>query len=163
VKLAAAGKIVSGFDVATMLALGADWCNAARSFMFALGCIQSRSCHTDECPTGIATQNALRQRGLDVEDRANRVTNFHRATIQSLAELIGAAGLDRPSQLTALDFMIRDDKGQPVPLSSVYPEIDAGVLLDPTDVRYSLVPAVYRSAWEIASADRFKGSSERYR
>jgi glutamate synthase domain-containing protein 2 len=79
-----------------MLALGADWCNAARSFMFALGCIQSRSCHTDECPTGIATQNALRQRGLDVADRASRVANFHQATVQSLGELIGSAGLDHP-------------------------------------------------------------------
>jgi glutamate synthase domain-containing protein 2 len=163
VRLAVAGKIVSGFDVATMLALGADWCNAARSFMFALGCIQSRSCHTDECPTGIATQNALRQRGLDVADRASRVANFHQATVQSLGELIGSAGLDHPSQLTARDFMIRDDKGQPVPLSAVYPEIEIGALLDPTDVRYSAAPAVYRSAWEIASASRFKGSSERSR
>jgi len=163
VRLAVAGKIVSGFDVATMLALGADWCNAARSFMFALGCVQSRSCHTDECPTGIATQNALRQRGLDVEDRANRVANFQRATVQSLGELIGAAGLDHPSQVTARDLMIRDDKGQPAPLSSVYPEIDIGVLLDPTDTRYSAVAAVYRSAWERASSDRFKGVSEGYR
>jgi len=146
-----------------MLALGADWCNAARSFMFALGCIQSRSCHTDECPTGIATQNALRQRGLDVADRASRVANFHQSTVQSLGELIGSAGLDRPSQLTARDFMIRDDTGKPVPLSTVYPEIEIGALLDPTDVRYSTVPAMYRSAWEIASTSRFKGSSERSR
>jgi hypothetical protein len=59
--------------------------------------------------------------------------------------------------------MIRDDKGQPVPLSAVYPEIEIGALLDPNDVRYSAVPVVYRSAWEIASASRFKGSSERSR
>jgi glutamate synthase domain-containing protein 2 len=159
IRLAVAGKIVSGFDVATMLALGADWCNAARSFMFALGCIQSRSCHTDECPTGVATQNALRQRGLDVADRANRVVNFHRATVQSLGELIGAAGLDSPAQLKAGSFMIRDDKGQPVPLSSMYPEIDHRVLLDPSHTGYVALPAIYRVAWEKSSADRFKGSA----
>jgi len=159
VRLAVAGKIVSGFDLATMLALGADWCNAARSFMFALGCIQSRSCHTDECPTGVATQNALRQRGLDVADRAARVANFHRATVQSLGELIGAAGLHSPSQLTARAFMIRDDKGRPVPLSLMYPETDHGVLLDSADARYAAVAAMYRDAWETSSADRFKVTS----
>jgi glutamate synthase domain-containing protein 2 len=161
VRLAVAGKIVSGFDVATMLALGADWCNAARSFMSALGCIQSRSCHTDECPTGVATQNALLQRGLDVADRAVRVANFHRATVHSLGELIGAAGLHSPSQLTARHFMIRDDKAQPVPLSLMYPEIDHGVLLDPADVSDAAVAAVYRNAWEMSSADRFKEPSPR--
>lgn len=91
------------------------------------------------------------------------MANFQRATVQSLGELIGAAGLDHPSQLTARDFMIRDDRGQPMPLSSVYPEIDIGVLLDPTNTRYSSVAAVYRSAWEMASADRFKGASELHR
>ncbi|MCA3341183.1 MAG: FMN-binding glutamate synthase family protein, partial [Roseomonas sp.] len=64
IKLGASGKIASAFDVARALALGADWCNAARGFMFAIGCIQSLSCHTDHCPTGVATQDPTRQRAL---------------------------------------------------------------------------------------------------
>ena len=62
IKLGASGKIVSAFDIASVLAIGADWANAARGFMFAIGCIQSQSCHTNKCPTGVATQDALRQR-----------------------------------------------------------------------------------------------------
>ncbi len=57
IKLGASGKIISAFDIARVLALGADWCNSARGFMFALGCIQSQSCHTDRCPTGVSTQD----------------------------------------------------------------------------------------------------------
>jgi glutamate synthase domain-containing protein 2 len=157
VKLGAAGKIVTGFDAATMLALGADWCNAARSFMFALGCIQSRACHTDECPTGVATQNALRQRGLDVADRAKRVASFQRATVHSLFELLGSAGLDSPTKLRARHFMMRDSNGQPVPLSSRYPEIESGALLDTASPAYAALPAILRSSWEMARADQFSG------
>ena len=60
IKLGASGKIVSAFDIARVMALGADWCNSARGFMFALGCIQSQSCHTDRCPTGVSTQDRVR-------------------------------------------------------------------------------------------------------
>ena len=159
VKIGAAGKVVSGFDVAILLAIGADWCNAARSFMFALGCIQSRTCHTDECPTGVATQNARRQRGLDVGEKALRVMNFQRATVQSLAELLGAAGLETPEELHARHFMTRDSQGQPVPLSSIYPEIDHGVFLESGGASFAALPALYRSSWAVASADRFGAAS----
>ncbi len=80
-RLAASGKIVSAFDIACVLALGADWANSARAFMFAVGCIQSQSCNTNRCPTGVATQDALRQRALVVDDKAQRVRNFHRNTL----------------------------------------------------------------------------------
>ena len=85
VKLGASGKIVTAFDIVRTLALGADWCNSARGFMFALGCIQSQSCHTDRCPTGIATQDKLRQRALVVPDKAERVANFHRNTLKAVS------------------------------------------------------------------------------
>ena len=104
IKLGASGKIISAFDIARVLALGADWCNSARGFMFALGCIQSQSCHTDRCPTGVSTQDKSRQRALVVPDKAERVYNFHRATIESLAELVGAAGLDHPPQFARRIF-----------------------------------------------------------
>jgi len=80
VKVGAAGKIITAFDIVRAMALGADWCNAARGFMFAVGCIQSQSCHTDRCPTGVATQDPTRQRALVVPDKIERVANFHRAT-----------------------------------------------------------------------------------
>jgi glutamate synthase domain-containing protein 2 len=68
IKLGASGKIVSAFDIARAMALGADWCNAARGFMFELGGIPSQSCHTDGCPVGVATQDPTRQRALVVDD-----------------------------------------------------------------------------------------------
>ena len=69
IRLGVSGKIANAFDMACAMALGADWCNAARGFMFALGCIQSLSCHTDRCPTGVATQDKTRSRALVVEDK----------------------------------------------------------------------------------------------
>src|SRR5262245_6851189 len=76
IRLGGSGRIVTGFDMARVLALGADWCNVARGFMFALGCVQAQSCHTDRCPSGVATQNPLRQRALVVETKAERVAKF---------------------------------------------------------------------------------------
>jgi glutamate synthase domain-containing protein 2 len=116
-KIGAAGKVVSAFDIARCLALGADWCNSARGFMFALGCIQSRSCHTDHCPTGVATQDANRQKALVVTDKSERVYAFHKNTLHNLAELLGAAGLTHPSQMTADHIMVRSPSGRAVPLS----------------------------------------------
>ena len=96
IRLGASGKIVTGFDIARTLALGADWRNAARGFMFALGCIQSQSCHTDRCPVGVATQVRTRHRALVVGDKAERVFHFHESTLHALAEFVAAAGLDHP-------------------------------------------------------------------
>lgn len=99
IRIGAAGKIISAFDLARTMAIGADWCNAARGFMFALGCIQSQSCHTGKCPTGVATQDPSRQRGLVVPDKASRVFQFHQNTLKAMRELLGAAGLSHPEQL----------------------------------------------------------------
>ena len=99
IRLGASGKIISGFDIASVLAIGADWVNCARGFMFAIGCIQSQSCHTNRCPTGVATQDKLRQRALVVPDKAQRVHNFHRNTLKALAEMLAAAGVKHPREL----------------------------------------------------------------
>lgn len=99
IKIGAAGKITSAFDMVRVMALGADWCNAARGFMFAIGCLQSQSCHTDKCPVGVATQSASLQRALVVGDKAERVQNFHANTLAALAEVIGASGLTHPQQI----------------------------------------------------------------
>ncbi len=154
IRIGAAGKIISAFDIARALALGADWCNAARGFMFALGCIQSRSCHTDRCPSGVATQDPERQRALVVPDKATRVKNFHEMTVAALADLLGAAGLDQPSEVTADYLMVRDAQGRAVSLASTLPTLEPGALLEPT--RLPALPEPFRSQWELASPAHFE-------
>ncbi|EXT43687.1 conserved region in glutamate synthase family protein, partial [Acinetobacter sp. 25977_4] len=97
----ASGKIISAFDIASTFALGADWVNSARGFMFAVGCIQAQSCHTNQCPVGVATQDKDRQKALHVPTKAERVFNFHKNTLHALSEMIAAAGLRHPSDIKA--------------------------------------------------------------
>ncbi len=101
IKIGASGKIISAFDIASTLAMGADWVNSARGFMFAVGCIQAQSCHTNQCPVGVATQDAQRQKALHVPSKAQRVLHFHDNTLKALSELIAAAGLSHPQQIKA--------------------------------------------------------------
>ncbi len=139
IKLGASGKITSAFDMARVMALGADWCNAARGFMFAAGCIQSQHCHTDRCPTGVATQDKMRQRALVVSDKSQRVANFHMETIKALAELIAAAGLEHPCDLRPFHFMHRAAPDRVVTYADLYHFLNPGellargVILDPFD------------------------------
>jgi glutamate synthase domain-containing protein 2 len=133
IKLGASGKIVSAFDIARAMALGADWCNAARGFMFALGCFQSQSCHTDKCPVGVATQDPTRQRALAVDDKWLRVKNFHAATLHALSELVAAAGLDHPSEFMPAYFSRRVSPSEVVNFDELYPTLRPGELLDDTD------------------------------
>jgi glutamate synthase domain-containing protein 2 len=150
IKLGASGKIISAFDIARVMALGADWCNSARGFMFALGCIQSQSCHTDRCPTGVSTQDRSRQRALVVPDKAERVYNFHRATIESLAELVAAAGLDHPHQLVPAHFSRRVSPHEVKSFVDLYPALSPGELIAGTgDERF-------KAAWAMASAKEFR-------
>jgi glutamate synthase domain-containing protein 2 len=150
VKIGASGKIVSGFDMARVMACGADWCNSARGFMFALGCIQSMSCHTDRCPTGVATQDASRQKALHVPDKTQRVYEFHKATVKALAELVAAAGLEHPSQLTPEHVMRRGSGGKASSLARQFKFIGAGSLLEG---RFEDEP--FELYWDLASADSF--------
>jgi glutamate synthase domain-containing protein 2 len=150
VKLGASGKIVSGFDIARAMALGADWCNAARGFMFALGCIQSQSCHTDCCPVGVATQDPTRHRALVVADKWVRVKNFHAATLQALAELVAAAGLDHPNEFMPAHFSRRVSAREIAAFDELYPTLHPGELLDGTDDKR------FRDAWKLASASSFR-------
>ncbi|MGB0496274.1 MAG: FMN-binding glutamate synthase family protein [Kangiellaceae bacterium] len=99
IRIIASGKVFSAFHLLRIIALGADTVNSARGMMFALGCIQSRSCNTDKCPTGIATQDPSRNKALVVSDKAQRVANFHKETVHNLVELLAAAGLDDLSEL----------------------------------------------------------------
>lgn len=154
VKIGVSGKIISAFDIARAIALGADWCNSARGFMFALGCIQSRSCHTDHCPTGVATQDPNRQRALVVGDKATRVMNFHELTVEALAELVNAAGLEHPEEITADHIMVRDSSGHPVPLATTLPTVSEGALLD--EGALTALPEPFRTYWASADPARFE-------
>jgi glutamate synthase domain-containing protein 2 len=151
IRLGASGKIISGFDIARAMALGADWCNAARGFMFALGCIQSQSCHTDHCPVGVATQDRTRQRALVVNDKWIRVKNFHAATIHALGELVAAAGLDHPKEFMPAHFSRRASARDVVSYDDLYPTLRPGELLDGDcqDPRF-------REAWKLASPTSFR-------
>lgn len=157
IKLGASGKVVSAFDITRCLALGADWCNSARGFMFALGCIQSRHCHTDHCPTGVATQDANRQRALVVTDKAERVKNFHKNTLANLADLLGAAGLNHPDQVMESHITLRDSSGQAKPLASVVPHVDAGALLvaEHDHIVLGSLPEPFKTYWPKAGAQGF--------
>lgn len=150
IKIGASGKVVSAFDMARTMALGADWCNSARAFMFSIGCIQAQSCHTGRCPTGVATQDPIRQKALVVTDKAPRVANFHRNTLHALAELLAAAGLAHPSQLRAHHIACRLSASQVTLLSTVFPEFQPGELL-----RGELRTRVFKLGWPLASPDSF--------
>ena len=149
IKIGAAGKIATAFDIARAMALGADWCNSARGFMFALGCIQSLSCHTDRCPTGVTTQDPSRNRALVVPHKTERVYNYHHATLHALAELIAAAGLDHPQQIRPIHFTQRVSATEVKSLEQLYPSLRPGELVDGTeDVRF-------KDAWAMARAESF--------
>ncbi len=150
IKLGASGKIVSAFDIASVLAIGADWANSARGFMFAIGCIQSQSCHTNKCPTGVATQDPLRQRALVVPDKAERVYNYHRNTLQALSEMLAAAGLEHPSQLEAKHLVRRISATQISLLSQLHVFLEPGALLHENPEG-----DFYPKMWEMAQAESF--------
>ena len=150
IAIGCAGKVVSAFDIARLMALGADWCNAARGYMFALGCIQAQACHTGHCPTGVTTQDPLRQRALVVGDKAERVYRFHHNTLFALKELVQAAGLQHPSEISAA-HIVRRVSGQDVRLlANLLPFLAPGCLL-----HGDLPHAVYQAYWHLASPDSF--------
>ena len=155
IKLGVRGKIVSGFDIARLLALGADWCNSARGFMFAVGCIQSRSCHTNTCPTGVATQDPFRQKALDVPSKAERVASYHKNTLKSLASIVGAVGLQHPSQLQPYHIARRLDDGQIKLLSKFFYFTDKGALLD-----HNARSEVFNQMWVMADPSTFLANND---
>jgi glutamate synthase domain-containing protein 2 len=154
IKIGCAGKVVSAFDIARLMALGADWCNSARGFMFALGCIQAQHCHTGQCPTGVTTQDPLRQQSLVVPDKATRVHNFHKQTLHALQELVQAAGLNHPQEITAHHIVRRtaDQKVQSL-AQLILTQLPDGALLR---ADLSDLPQIYQQNWPLASSDNFK-------
>ena len=150
IKLAASGKVYSGMGLARNMAIGADWCNAARAFMFSIGCIQARRCHTGTCPTGITTQDPWRQRGLVPAVHAERAARFHRVTVQSLMEIVASAGLTHPQELQPHHLTTRRSGVEARGIQELHTFLPENSLLDdPEDTPY-------RDWWKAAAADSFK-------
>ena len=154
VRIGASGKIISAFDIASVLAIGADWANSARGFMFAIGCIQSQTCHTNTCPTGVATQDPWRQRALVVPDKAQRVCNYHRNTLHAFSEMLSAAGLSDPSQLEPR-FLVHRLSANEIKLYS-----QMHVYLAPNALLEGKVEGeFYQRMWAMARADSFAATA----
>jgi glutamate synthase domain-containing protein 2 len=151
IRLGASGKIVSAFDIARALAMGADWCNSARGFMFALGCIQAQSCHTGMCPTGVTTQDPLRQKALVVPDKAKRVQSFHDNTLQALKELLEATGVHHPSQVGLQHISRRINSTESRSLADLYPALPAGHLIHPSPQDLALAGPLFERDWSRAN------------
>lgn len=148
-KIISAGKITSGFHILRMLALGADLTNGARSMMFAVGCIQALKCNTNHCPVGVTTQDPVLVSGLVVEDKMRRVTSFHRKTVESVYELLGAAGIGDPGHLRPHHILRRCDDGVVMSYEELYPTPAAGSLLEGNG------PEHLQKVWDEARTDRF--------
>jgi glutamate synthase domain-containing protein 2 len=155
IKIGCSGKIISAFDIARAMALGADWCNAARGFMFALGCIQAQTCHTGLCPTGVSTQSPLRQRALVVAEKSERVFGFHQHTLNALRELTQAAGLMHPNEFRATHLVRRVSKSDVRLLANLLPQVGPGALLEAAAGRGEWPHNVFSIYWPRASAASF--------
>ena len=154
IRVGCAGKVISAFDIARMMALGADWCNSARGFMFALGCLQAQTCHTGHCPTGVTTQDPVRSRALVVPDKAERVYNYHQQTLHALQEMVQAAGLQHPSEITAHHIVRRgsDQKVQSLAQALLTQMPDRALL----ESDLQALPLIFRETWPQAAAESFQ-------
>lgn len=149
IRIGVSGKIFDGYTMAANLALGADWCNAARAFMFSLGCVQTKKCHTGRCPTGVATQDPWRAAGLVVADKGPRVVNFHENTLKALSEYINAAGIEHPEQLRPHHLRKRESGSLVRSADLIYDFLEPGILLEDPD------ETIYARWWAMADPDSF--------
>jgi len=150
VKLIASGKAFTAFHIIRLLALGAALVNSARGMMFALGCIQSRHCHMDTCPTGIATQNPKRYKALNIEDKSQRVARYQTSIIHNLMELVSAMGLSCPSEIEPRHLMRRVSAQEVASFDDIFPCIETNCLK-----QESTVPTSVLKDWRLARSDQW--------
>ena len=149
IRLIASGKITDGFDMMQKIALGADVCNVARPMMFAVGCIQAQRCHTNTCPTGVATQDSRRARAINIDKRGEDVRRYHDATIRSFLDITGSVGAAHPDELHPEMVLRRQPDRTPRSYAKLYPPVAEGALLS------DVLPETFADDWAAASADRF--------
>ncbi len=148
IRLISAGKTASGFDILSKIAVGADTVNSARAMMLAIGCVQSKSCNTNNCPTGIATQDPIRNRAVDIDSKSVRAANYHHGTVHAFLELCGALGYDDPRKLQANDLYQRVGKDLKH-FDQINTPLSSGQLLTTS------IPEAYADDWHRASAESF--------
>jgi glutamate synthase domain-containing protein 2 len=149
VKVIASGRVVTGFDIAQKIAIGADITNSARAMMFSLGCIQAQKCNTNDCPTGVATQNPDLVAGLVVEDKAKRVQSFQKNTVRAFQELLAASGMTHPNELRPWHILRRVSPTEVKHYGEMYEYIEPNELLSEP------LPKSYVRAWRAARPDSF--------
>jgi glutamate synthase domain-containing protein 2 len=150
IKIDCSGKILTGFNIVRAMALGADFCNSARAMMLALGCIQALECNKNTCPTGVATQDPYFMKGLVVEDKKERVANYHKNTVGSFVELLSCAGLDRPEKINRGHVYRRVFMNMVKTYEEIYPPVPEGCLLEGGDT-----PMEFESYLNKATAEAF--------
>jgi glutamate synthase domain-containing protein 2 len=150
IKLDASGKILTGFHIVRAMALGADFTNCARAMMMALGCIQALECNKNTCPTGVATQDPYFTKGLDIDDKKQRVANYHKNTVGSFVELLSCAGLDHPEKINRTHVYRRVFMNMVKTYAEIYPPVPDGCLLDSNDA-----PIEFESYLNNAKAETF--------
>ena len=148
VRIGASGKVATGSDLVKRMAQGADYTNAARAMMMAVGCIQSQRCHTNQCPVGVATQDPRRARALDVPDKAERVFRYQSAVVKEAVRIMASMGLSSPAQLTPHMFMRRVDHATVRSYAELYRWLEPGELL-------AEPPADWAADWALADPDSF--------
>jgi glutamate synthase domain-containing protein 2 len=149
IRIICSGKVATGYDMIEKCALGADMCNAARAMMFAVGCIQALHCNTNRCPSGVATQDPIRGRAVNVPQKRQRVHRFHDATLESFRELLGAMGKAKVSDLHPSDIRRRTADERERSYAELYSFIEDGALLT------EAVPEEFAADWKRASAEHF--------
>nr|WP_033289715.1 FMN-binding glutamate synthase family protein [Amycolatopsis jejuensis] len=150
IRLGASGKVATGADLVKRLIQGADYTNAARAMMFAVGCIQSQRCHTNRCPVGVATQDPRRARALDVGDKSLRVRRYQEATVASALRIMAAMGVDDPSGLAPHQLRRRVDPRTVLSYAEWFDWLEPGQLIAEP------LPG-WAEDWAAADADRFAG------
>jgi glutamate synthase domain-containing protein 2 len=148
VRICASGKIATGSDVVKRLAIGADYTNAARAMMMAVGCIQSQRCHTNQCPVGVATQDPKRSRALDVVDKTERVYRYQHAAVTEAQRLIASMGLHSPADVGPHHLVRRVDHVTSRSYAELYEWLEPGQLLHEP-------PESWQADWARADPDSF--------
>jgi hypothetical protein len=160
IRVVASGKTASSFDLLAKIAVGADTVNAARTMMMALGCIQSKHCNTNLCPTGIATQDPARAKGIDIEVKSERIKNFHHNTLESFYELVGSMGLDDPAKLLPQMIKRRSPYGLQISIGSLLEPLKHNALINGSLAQAhpetsSLDKSHWQQWWDSSSAETF--------
>ncbi len=149
IRIGASGKVATGFDMVVKMALGADTCNVARPFMFTVGCIQALRCHTNRCPTGVATQDPERYKAIDIDKKRYTVARYHEKTIESFLALLGAMGIEQPGDLTPGHIFLRGNDSTARSYAEIYPWLEPEAMLG------GALPQPFDRYWSNASAERF--------